>query len=280
MRDDNIDHNLDDLIVPELKNNNYKNLLTILALLIILIFVAISFANTLIDTKEYKDKIENNETTTNTEKNTSIKPKTTKHSKEKIKEEKTNSLDNIFDNDKNEMPSPIDETKDTVELDDGYDVNYTTPIVKERVKSINKPMKDVTKDVEDNVIQKHTKDIEKEIKKVIKPKEIIVHRPKHIKKIEKPKVKSHHITKPHKTVEQHKNQKGSYYIQVGSFRNYPSKRFLSVITNTGFKYIVTNPNSNGIRRLLIGGYPSRAVANGALKRVKDRINKHSYIIKR
>ena len=295
MKDYNPDHNLDDLIVPELENSKYKNLLTILALLIILIFVAISFVNTLIDNNEYKDTIENNHTTSadtpkdtnnstiNTEIDTEIKNKISKI-KESINKDKNSSLDKIFDDEEldDKMPSPTDDIKDTVKIDDGYDMKpVTTTIPKESIKSIQKSIQDVTKEVvkdipADNIIKRNTQeDIDKEIKRSKIKKDKIV---KHKIKIKKSKPKeTTHKPKHHTTT---KSNKGSYYVQVGSFRNYPSKRFLSVIKNSGFEYIVTKPNSNGIRRLLIGGYPSRAVANGALKRVKDRINKHSYIIKR
>ena len=292
MRSNNKDYDLEDLIVPEPKKSSYKNILTILSLLIILIFVAISFVNTLIDNK---DKTENNITsTTNKQTPTKEKKDTPKQEKEitktdikpkiktdKVKNDTDNSLDNLFDDDKTKdnMPSPIDETKDIVNIDDSYDANYTTPVIKEDIKSIKQPMKDVTKEVTKEIKPDIVKEVIEKPKEVIKPKKVVIQKPKHIKKIQKID-KPKHIKKPHKTVEKHINKTDNYYIQVGSFRNYPSKRFLSVIKNSGFNYIVTKPNANGIRRLLIGGYPSRSVANGALKRVKDRINKNSYIIKR
>ncbi len=75
-------------------------------------------------------------------------------------------------------------------------------------------------------------------------------------------------------------EKGRYFVQVGSFRETPSSWFLSKIRNSGFNYVITTPNSNGIKKLLIGAYHSRDEANNALTKVKDRINKSAFVIKR
>jgi DedD protein len=64
---------------------------------------------------------------------------------------------------------------------------------------------------------------------------------------------------------------GSYYIQVGSFSQRPSSRFLSAITNNGFHYVLKGG------KLLIGPYKSDAAARQALPRVKSKINKGAFI---
>jgi DedD protein len=71
---------------------------------------------------------------------------------------------------------------------------------------------------------------------------------------------------------------GKYFIQVGSFQQTPSKRFLSIIRNSGFKYIISRPNSKGSKKLLIGPYASKSDATQALITVKSRINKSAYVI--
>lgn len=74
--------------------------------------------------------------------------------------------------------------------------------------------------------------------------------------------------------------KEKYYVQVGSFSKTPSTRFLSVIKNSGFNYTIGKPSRKGIKKLLIGPYPSRNVAKKSLSVIKDRINKSAFIIQR
>ncbi len=72
----------------------------------------------------------------------------------------------------------------------------------------------------------------------------------------------------------------SYYIQVGSFTQTPSSRFLSIIKKSGFDYTITLPNASGSKKLLIGPYSTRAQADTALVRVRDRINKSAFVVKK
>ncbi len=72
----------------------------------------------------------------------------------------------------------------------------------------------------------------------------------------------------------------TYYIQVGSFTTDPSARFLSSIQNSGFSYTIVAGGANGAKKLLIGPYPDRASADRALVNVKDRINKSAFVTKK
>jgi DedD protein len=78
----------------------------------------------------------------------------------------------------------------------------------------------------------------------------------------------------------HESIVNPYFIQVGSFSKTPSERFLAVIKNSGFNYQITPPSTNGTKKLLIGPYKTKTEANNALVRVKDRINKSAYIIRK
>ncbi len=69
------------------------------------------------------------------------------------------------------------------------------------------------------------------------------------------------------------SSRGNYYIQVGSFANKPSQRFLSIITKSGFRYKLK------AGKLLIGPYSSRSAAQSNLPKVKDRISKGAFIKK-
>lgn len=71
-----------------------------------------------------------------------------------------------------------------------------------------------------------------------------------------------------------------YYVQVGAYRNKPSARFMSVIRNNGYKYRITKPDTNGIKKVLIGPYRDRASVNRALIQVRDRIHKRAFVVKR
>lgn len=71
-----------------------------------------------------------------------------------------------------------------------------------------------------------------------------------------------------------------YFIQVGSFTQTPSSHFLSVIKNSGFNYQITAPSSAGTKKLLIGPYATRTEVDTALVRVRDRINKSAFVVKK
>jgi len=97
-----------------------------------------------------------------------------------------------------------------------------------------------------------------------------------IKEKKAPIIKEEIIEKP-KVIKKEPVIKGSYYIQVGSFTEAPSKRLISVIKSSGFAY--TLKDSGKYKKLLIGGYRDRDMAGRALIKVKDKINKSAFIIK-
>ncbi len=68
-----------------------------------------------------------------------------------------------------------------------------------------------------------------------------------------------------------------FYIQIGSFSQSPSSRFLKVIKDNGFNYKLAT--SGATKRLLLGPYKDRESAEEALVRARDRINKSSFIVK-
>ena len=106
----------------------------------------------------------------------------------------------------------------------------------------------------------------------------MVKKPLHIKEpVKSEKVKTTIVEKP-KPVSKSLSTK-KYYVQVGSFRTKPSSRFISVIRNNGFQYTIKRA-SDGTKKLLIGPYEDRVSVNRALVRVKDRINKSAFVVKR
>ncbi|MDQ7047572.1 MAG: SPOR domain-containing protein [Sulfurovum sp.] len=109
-----------------------------------------------------------------------------------------------------------------------------------------------------------------------------------VEKVSKPKAKEpvkKPVKEPIKTTPKPKNvtktfPHGTYFIQVGSFSQVPSSRFLSVIQKSGFQYGISRANAQGIKKLLIGPYSSRASVDAALPRVRDRINKKAFVVKK
>ena len=72
----------------------------------------------------------------------------------------------------------------------------------------------------------------------------------------------------------------SYYIQVGAYKQSPSKQLIRSIKNNGFSYKLTAPSAKGTKKLLIGPYSSRNSVDNALVRVRDHINKSAFVVKR
>lgn len=249
------DHNLDDLIIDSIEPNHSKtkSFLTIVALLIVFLIVGIILA------KIYTNKPNN--ATLPTEENNSqlIAPelKLQAPSKElKTKEEP--SLSNIIEQ---EIKAP--EVKPTP----------PTPVKKPTIPTVVEKPIETTKEKETVRI---TQEFTQKVQEPEVPKPVI--RKPETPKIEKPitetpkPVKKPEVVKPIAT--------GTYYIQVGSFKQAPSSRFLSVITNSGFKHHITKATSTGVKKLLIGPYASRASVDRALMKVRDRINKKAFVVKK
>jgi len=250
------DHNLDDLIIDTIEpnHNKTKSFLTIVALLIVFLIVGIILA------KIYTN--ESGNATLTLEKNNSelIAPELTL-----------------------QAPSKVAKVKNEPSLSTIIEQEIKAPEVKpEKITPVPKPVAPIVvpKPVE---IKKETVQITEEFSQ--KPQ---------IPKITEPKVPQAVIPKPVvipvapkavKTVTEPKEIPKTvsdiiYYIQVGSFTQNPSSRFLSVIKNGGFSYTITKATSNGVKKLLIGPYSSRASVDSALIQVRDRINKKAFVVKK
>ena len=70
-----------------------------------------------------------------------------------------------------------------------------------------------------------------------------------------------------------------YYIQVGYFTQSPNQAYLNTIKRSGFDYsLFTTPN--GTKRLLIGPYTTRTAVDADLVKVRSRITKSAFVIKK
>jgi DedD protein len=144
-----------------------------------------------------------------------------------------------------------------------------TPLEKMQVIEMPIPRKPRTTQVQAPVKEEVLKTIDESLPE--KAKEI-----KKVEKVEKIKKPS-----PVKNPTPKASSTGKiYYIQVGSFKNTPSKRLISVITSSGFQHTLGKASDSGMRKLLIGPYQDKNQANQALKKIHIRINKGAFIIVR
>lgn len=269
------DHNLDDLIIDTIapKNNKTKSLLTIIALLIVILIVGIILIKTLLKSPE--------DNALTFEENLSerliapeLQLQTKKQEPRDISKPKDDpSLSLIAQ----EEVSTIDEAKrpsteaieKTIEKGD-----VTQPLVEEVI-----PKKEIKKPVVQNpaikapVVEKPT---------TVKP---VIQNPAIAEKqiIKKPDTKKPIVKKPvtnQPTTRSNKSVAGKYYVQVGSFKENPSPRFLSVIKSSGFKYLVSKPDATGNKKLLIGPYNSRKEVDKAREIVRDRIHKSAFVVQK
>ena len=282
------DHNLDDLIINDIepKNSKTKSFLTIIALLIVILIVAIILTKIILkDPNTQQIAFEEN----NTE---MISPELTLQSLDKPKPKKEEpKLSNIIENTlKTAVPVPetlkkekvvkktepvketVEITKEVIEVPVQPEVKIETEDSVKEEEKLQQEYTEIRKErLENEKAEQEEKakaEIKKEIPKAVKPVPVkITEKAKQyptIKPVKAPK------TVPTKT----------YYIQVGSFVKAPSSRFLGIIKKSGFNYKITPRASNGTKKLLIGPYKNRASANAALARVKDRINKSAFVVKK
>lgn len=285
------DHNLDDLIIDSIepKNSKTKSFLTIIALSIVVLIVAIILTKILLKTPN-NDMLAFEQNATDM-----IAPELKLQETPKAQEAKKEpSLSNIIEN---EPKVPVAETKKPVTTEDPTIViqeEETLPEIKlQDVPKVVKPKKEpslsnITEEEikapvdeteqpatieEPTVVIKESTQVKEpvEITEQSKPKPMV----RTVQKASLPKPIKKPVMADPETVSSMR-----YYIQVGSFKEQPSTRFLSVIKNNGFNYTITNPATDGTKKLLIGPYNDRASVNRSLVMVRDRINKSAFIVNR
>jgi len=262
------DHNLDDLIIDTIapKSNKTKSLLTIVALLIIVLIVGIILSKTLLKSPE------NDELTFEENMTEMIAPELKlQENTEVAKPKEESSLSTIIEEkvteQKTEVKAPEVIHEETVTIEENK-----KPVAEEKkVEPVEIKTPKVTETKPTIELPVTQKPVHKETPKAVtksKPK-AKVQKTKTAAK--KPKVK---YTTPKTTTS------GKYYVQVGSFKENPSPRFLSVIKSSGFKYHVTNPDRTGYKKLLIGPYKTRAEVDKARDVIRDRIHKSAFVVQK
>lgn len=296
------DHNLDDLIIDNIepKNSKTKSFLTIIALLIVVLIVAIILTKILLKTPNGNRLAYEENMTELIAPELQLKETTTS---EELKKEP--SLSNMIESQPQapaaDTPVETVETSTVVVQKEPVLSNIEDQEIKAPVSETGKGL--IPQESALSVKEKEEKDAaniaywekmqekrkaeelayesmraqkttvtakEEKTKKALKPKAILT--PKPVVTTAKKPVASKPVPKTVST--------GRYYVQVGAYRQQPSRRFISVIQNNGYRYIMTKPNRSGIKRLLIGPYSDRESVNRVLVDVRDRIHKQAFITTR
>lgn len=298
------DHNLDDLIIENIepKNSKLKSLLTIIALLIVILIVAIVLTRILLKTPERNELTFEQESAELIAPELKLQetPKEVESKKEPVLsttvEEKPKPTAVV----KKEEPKPVVEAPVVPKVVETKKEPILSDITQQEIKA-PEPVKEISaaeKAAQDAADIAHWESVqakrkaeqearekaqrEAKEKAAQKAKEAAQKKAKDEKAArEKAQREALQATKPAavKPVPSQAST-GIYYVQVGAFRGKPSSRFLSVIRNNGYKYTMTKPNASGIKRLLVGPFKDKATADSALVRIKDRIHKRAFIVKR
>ena len=318
MHDHNLDDLIIDNIEP--KNSKTKSFLTIIALLIVVLIVAIVLTRILLKTPKDNDLVFEQETaeliapelklhetskpsTIEEEpelssiiesklKKEPIEPKKVDTKKPEIVKEPTVVVQK--EEPKSEVKLPIVpkvvETKKDPVLSNIQEKKIKAPVVVEEPSiTAEQKAKDAADIAHWKAVQEKRKteqqikevQAEKTVKETVPTIKPIEPKKVEVLKVKKPKPVVQEVKKPVVKTPAPKNVSGKkYYIQVGSFKNQPSSRFISVIKNNGFNYRILRSSTDGTKKLLIGPYENRASVNSALVQVKDRINKSAFVVKR
>ncbi len=275
------DHNLDDLIIDDINihKNKSKSVLTIVALLIVLLIMAI------IMTRLFLGDNDQNATIAKQKDEKLISPELKPVSSGINPEEDKKALDHLSTmleetlldtknaKQKDLTPPEASETltseikPDTALIDESETSTTLHSAVNKQNKSqaSNKPAEKNTTKSEEPKTQESTTEEPKEDQA---DSGYIAQRP--TTKKSKPKPVNTAVNHPAAKNTSSPSSHG-YYIQVGSFSKTPSRQFLSTIKRNGFRYQLKNG------KLLIGPYGSHSAAKGDLPKVKDKIIKSAFI---
>jgi len=254
------DHNLDDLIIDNIepKNGKAKSLLTIFALLIIVLIVGIILTKIIVeDPKKENAMAEEN----NTE---MISPELRlQNVGQKIEKKEETKLSSIIEKELNE-PVKAPEVKEVIET------TKSVQIQKNEAEKIEEKVPEVV-EVKETVTKPMNVEITKEFDQTVEKPEIKEPATQEKKQTPAKKQKAETSTSASEQI---------YYIQVGSFSKTPvaSSRLLRSVKNNGFKYRIKTTGK--MKKVQIGPFKSRSSANNAIVRVKDRINKSAYVVKK
>lgn len=269
------DHNLDDLIVDTIhpKNSKTKSFLTIIALAIVVLIIAIILTKIILKNPNEPALLEDNNTVL-------VSPDLTLQAateEEAVKKPLIPTTENIKPDIHTESDTKAATPTTHLNVDTTQEKSTT-----ETVKITNEFAESETQKIKEEAARKAEK--EKELqrqKKIEKEKELQRQREvQREKNLAKKREAARLAEERAKKSVDNETTGHPYFIQVGSFTKTPSERFLAVIKNSGFSYQITAPSSNGTKKLLVGPYSTKTQVDSALIKVKDRINKSAYIIRK
>lgn len=260
------DHNLDDLIIdtPTKKGGKVKGFLTITALFIVVLIVAIILTRIILkDPNEDHTALLENDTEI-------ISPELTlQHTDEESRQDEV-ALSEII---KEEMEAP---QKASETLPEKMTDTHTEKVAKkETVANEDKQPENPPKTKTAEMLK--TPEEKPLISKVPTAKKEYAKRTAETTSL--PAVKAVTKQKP-KRVAPDKNEHNTFYIQVGSFSKAPSddSRLISTIKKKGYQYKIIT--ANGMKKVLVGPYKSRTDVDRALARIRDLINKSAFVVKK
>ena len=240
------DHNLDDLIIetPEQKYSKTKGLLTIIALFIVVLIVAIILTKIVLkDPDSDRAILTDNDTEI-------ISPELTLQTTDDEDKEDEKALSTMIE-------SEINGNETTSSSETQVEEVTPKPTEEEKVTPATPTVSAEKPKAKPTPTPKPPK--AKEIVKIPAPvaKPVVKKTPK-----SKPKSASHE----------------TFYIQVGSFSQTPSSRLITTVKKQGYRYKVMR--ISGMNKVLIGPYTSREAVDRAIPRVRSLINKNAFVVKR
>ncbi len=252
-----MNHNLDDLIIdePELESPKPKNLLSKLALIIIVLIVGIVISKLIISDKgDPVETVKDKELAQITDPS-QTDPEIAKLAKEESFEKDGGALDKDLTPINQETPKEDDINLEDTNFDSDYGSANFTPVQNlnqpETKPQVNKP--------------KPTPKPAAPAKEPPKPKPAPV-------KQQKPKQKPT-TPKPVKRA----SLVGKYFIQVGSFSKKPSPKYLNSIKQKGYTPFVIE--SGNLYKVRVGPFNSFADAKAKLPAVNSALNTQGFVVK-
>ena len=269
------DHNLDDLIIDNIdpKNGKTKSLLTIIALAIVVLIVAIILTRIVLQEPTKPLVLDDMETEMISPELQLQKDEKKKEQSLALEKEKAKHTSNTT-----QIEAPAVNTQSSESLKDESLKKETIAEVTQKVtQSLNEEKPAATPKVEKNAVAapqaKPAPEVTKKTK-AVPNKNAAKSKPSQTEPAEK-KAGKKNVQPSKQSIAKH-----GYYIQVGSYAQSPSKNYLRIIKNSGFDYILAKASSGGTKKLLIGPYTTRKEADTALVRVRDRINKSAFVVKK
>lgn len=250
------DHNLDDLIIgePELHGGKSKSVLTMLALIVIIIIVGIVLYQLIMGGEETVPKPGEKKTELTSIVTHPVRHETMPRRREQIPEEL----------------QPIVREKLPASSTQGLGRSHTVSVSQTAPIRKSLPEKSIPTPVTES--KPHTKT--STVSRRERPPKTTAHAPLKTKPSELFKRKEQKTKKnPASTI--HNKE---YFVQVGSFKRPPTKKFLDDMRAKGYHPLLVK--SAGMIKVRIGPYPSYADAKATLPEIKEKLGIAGFVVRK